>query len=451
MKHAIICITSLMLTLFVNGQTKLTTTEKASYNRFLNKGIETYNAGRLNEALESFKRAEALDPDAWKLNYWMAACHYELNSYYTAENYILNAVRNMPENEEGDAAFYELNGKINHRLDKVDNAITAFKKCAILMGTKMAKSYGISMYIEQCELMIQAKKQGYTSLRKPLSIQLNSLEDEYAPILINGETLFFTARRPETTGETADSDDSKYFEDVYKAQWNPITADFEIDYEFFKNINTAGFDALSYINSNGTYALLTVNTSMTEKTTKGSDLFEISSETPYVWEAPTIIKKKGLNTDFFEGSATSTEGAETGDFMLFVSDRNSDVSGLDLFMCTRNESTFGDVTVLPKQINSLGNETTPMLSADGKFLFFSSDELPGYGGYDIFYSVNENGVWSTPINLGPEVNSVNHDTHFNYNASTKKAVFASMAEKEGYFSFDLYTVDLAGKEFPFTK
>jgi Tfp pilus assembly protein PilF len=74
-----------MLTLFANGQTKLTTTEKASYNRFLNKGIETYNAGRLNEALESFKRAEALDPDAWKLNYWMAACHYELNSYYTAE------------------------------------------------------------------------------------------------------------------------------------------------------------------------------------------------------------------------------------------------------------------------------------------------------------------------------------------------------------------------------
>jgi transcription-repair coupling factor (superfamily II helicase) len=43
-----------MLIIFVNGQTKLTTTEKASYNRFLNKGIETYNAGRLNEALETF-------------------------------------------------------------------------------------------------------------------------------------------------------------------------------------------------------------------------------------------------------------------------------------------------------------------------------------------------------------------------------------------------------------
>jgi hypothetical protein len=33
----------------------------------------------------------------------------------------------------------------------------------------------------------------------------------------------------------------------------------------------------------------------------------------------------------------------------------------------------------------------------------------------------------------------------------KKGVFASLAEKEGYFSFDLYGVDLDGKDFPFMK
>ncbi len=451
MKNLKLLLIALLLAGFTNGQTKLSTTEKANYNRLLNKGIETFNAGRLNEALETFKRAEAIDPEAWKLAFWMASCHYELNSYYTAENYLNNALRNMPETEEGDAPFYELGGKINHRLGKVEEAITAYKKCAILMGSKMATSYGIALYISQCELMIQAKKQGFTSLRKPLSIQLNSLEDEYAPILASEGTLFFTARRPETTGETSDPDDSKYFEDVYRAQWNPIISDYEIDYEFFKPINTSGFDALSYVNSNGTFALLTVNTEMTEKTTKGSDLFELRSESPFIWEAPTLIKKKGLNTDYFEGSATCTEGSEFGDFMIFVSDRNAENSGLDLFTCTQQESSYGEVTALPKHLNSLGNETTPMLTADGKYLFFSSDELPGYGGYDIFYSTNENGVWSMPVNLGPEVNSVNHDTHFSLDTKNKKGVFASLAEKEGYFSFDLYGVDLAGKDFPFLK
>ena len=238
MKNLKLLLIALLLAGFTNGQTKLSTTEKANYNRLLNKGIETFNAGRLNEALETFKRAEAIDPEAWKLAFWMASCHYELNSYYTAENYLNNALRNMPETEEGDAPFYELGGKINHRLGKVEEAITAYKKCAILMGSKMATSYGIALYISQCELMIQTKKQGFTSLRKPLSIQLNSLEDEYAPILASEGTLFFTARRPETTGETSDPDDSKYFEDVYRAQWNPIISDYEIDYEFFKPINT---------------------------------------------------------------------------------------------------------------------------------------------------------------------------------------------------------------------
>ena len=449
---------SILLLLFIGvaygniAQTKLSAPEKANFNRLLNKGIETFNAGRLNEALETFKRAEAIDPEVWKLNYWMASCHYELNSYYSAESYITNAIRLMGENDEGDAAFYELIGKINHRLGKVENASTAYKKCAILMGNKMAKEYGIELYISQCELAIQAKKQGTTPKRKPLSSQLNSLEDEYAPISVNGgEFLFFTARRPETTGETSDPDDSKYYEDIYRAIKNPITADYDIDYEFFKNINTTGFDAMSFVNSTGTYALLTVNTSMTDKTTKGSDLFELTTETPFVWDSPSLIKKKGLNTDYFEGSATSTDNPEATNFIVFVSDRNSESTGLDLFTCDRSEMGYGEVTPLPKQINSPGNETTPFLSPDGKLLFFSSDELPGYGGYDIFYSVNENGVWSNPINLGPEINSVNHDTHFNVDLKTNKAVFASLAERDGYFSFDLFEVDLTGMAFPFVK
>jgi tetratricopeptide (TPR) repeat protein len=434
----------------VFGQPKLTAAEKTNYTRHLNKGIESFNAGRTNEAIESFKRAEALDAEAWKLNYWMAACHYELTSFNTAQSYIDNAIRNLSENEEADAEFYELVGKINHRLGNVETAITAYKKTAILMGNKMALSYGITANIEQCERMISAKKQGFTPLRKPLAIQLNSLEDEYAPILLKGgEVLFFTARRPETTGENLNPDDSKYFEDMYRANWNPITMDYEMDYEFFKSINTNGFDALSFVNKDGTYALLTINTAYTEKTTKSSDLFELYSDEPFDWSNPTILKGKGVNTDYFEGSATLAEQGENGAYMVFTSDRRADVSGLDLFGTIKSDLGFGPVTPLPKEINSEGNETTPFITSDGKFLFFSSDELPGFGGYDIFYSMFENGTWSAPVNLGPEINSVNDDTHFNIDLSAKKASFASMAEKDGYYSYDLFQADLSTATYPF--
>jgi tetratricopeptide (TPR) repeat protein len=437
--------------LTVCAQTKLTASEKTNFTRFLNKGVEYFQAERSNDALESLKKAEALDPENWKLNYWMAACHHELSSYLSAEQYINKAKKNMGEKEEGDAEFYELEGKINHRLGQIESASSAYKKAAIIMGAKMAKEYGISQYIEQCELVLKDRKQGIELSRKPLSVNINTVEDEYAPILTkNGEVLLFTARRPETKGENLNPDDLKYFEDMYRANWNSKTQQYEMDYTFFNEINTNGFDALSFVNASGTYALLTINTSLAEKTTKSSDIFEIVSEDTLVWESPTVIKSKGVNTDYFEGGACATEGAEDGDFLVFISDRKADVSGTDLYTCKKNETGYGEVTPLPKYINSLGNETTPWLTSDGKYLFFSSDELPGYGGYDVFYSVNESGVWSAPINLGSTVNTVNNDTHFRL-IKDNKAIYASVAEQSGFFSYDLFELDLQGGVYPFIK
>ena len=360
--------------LTVCAQTKLTASEKTNFTRFLNKGVEYFQAERSNDALESLKKAEALDPENWKLNYWMAACHHELSSYLSAEQYINKAKKNMGEKEEGDAEFYELEGKINHRLGQIESASSAYKKAAIIMGAKMAKEYGISQYIEQCELVLKDRKQGIELSRKPLSVNINTVEDEYAPILTkNGEVLLFTARRPETKGENLNPDDLKYFEDMYRANWNSKTQQYEMDYTFFNEINTNGFDALSFVNASGTYALLTINTSLAEKTTKSSDIFEIVSEDTLVWESPTVIKSKGVNTDYFEGGACATEGAEDGDFLVFISDRKADVSGTDLYTCKKNETGYGEVTPLPKYINSLGNETPPWLTSAGKYLFFSSD------------------------------------------------------------------------------
>jgi hypothetical protein len=47
----------------------------------------------------------------------------------------------------------------------------------------------------------------------------------------------------------------------------------------------------------------------------------------------------------------------------------------------------------------------PSISKDGKHLFFASDMPGGQGGSDIYSSELINGEWSTPVNLGPQVNS----------------------------------------------
>lgn len=47
----------------------------------------------------------------------------------------------------------------------------------------------------------------------------------------------------------------------------------------------------------------------------------------------------------------------------------------------------------------------PSISEDGNILYFVSDKSGGYGGTDIYRVVRSGGVWGTPFNLGPVVNT----------------------------------------------
>jgi hypothetical protein len=51
----------------------------------------------------------------------------------------------------------------------------------------------------------------------------------------------------------------------------------------------------------------------------------------------------------------------------------------------------------------------PSISRDGKTLYFSSSMPGGQGGDDIYVSQFDGSEWSTPVNLGPEVNSEAND------------------------------------------
>jgi len=426
--------------------------DKAAINRMLSSGIELYNQGRLNDAVSILKTAEIKDTANWKVLYWMGMSFYDLSSYYAAEECANRAHEILTRTEGHDVALIELLGDVNHRLGNVDLAADYYKQTAEMMGKKTAIDMGIPILIDACELSLKDTKAGRKNKRTSLANEINTVDEEYAPILMNGgRDLFFTARKPETTGNNINPDDQRYFEDMYHAQWDTISLSWKMNNFTFSEWNTNGFDALTYLNPNGLFGLCTVNTSATEKTTKSSDIFELIAEEPLKWTSMDVIKNKSINTDYFEGAASLAQVSDLEQKMIFVSDRKGDVSGTDLYSVSRADEIWGIAERLPNQINSLGDETTPYLTEDGQFLFFSSRGLPGYGGYDIFYSQWVDDKWSAPINLGIEINSVNDDTHFQINTNTNQCVLASMAARGDYFSYDLFQADMTGLNFPFLK
>jgi len=145
---------------------------------------------------------------------------------------------------------------------------------------------------------------------------------------------------------------------------------------------------------------------------------------PYSWES-----QPSLSSD--------------GNIIIFASDRDGGYGGVDLYEIRKNN--FGEwsnpINLGPK-INSANNEKSPFLHADGKTLFFASDNFPSLGGYDIFFSRKDSlGKWQNPENIGYPINTSFNEISLFVTTDGKKAIFASN-NLEGVGGWDLYSFDL---------
>lgn len=438
------------------SQTKKTSAlNKVKCSKYISDGNESYNLGRTYDAFMFYKQALTADPNSWKASSLLATTEFDLNSFFDAKQHIDSAI--ILSKGKADGETYFLSARIYHNLNLINEALTFYEKSRKLLGERRAKEFEIPSFIAQCEFASNEIKNGVKNLRIPLSI--NTKYDEYGPILIDkGRKLFFTARQSETTGGNLNPEDQLFFEDIYYAEIDTITDEFILMPEMMEEINTEGFDALNFVSRNGLYALGTLNTSASkEKTTVSSDLFEMTADEAGVFAGMEIIKNKSINTSFFEGAACISDSLyiDEDNFvqtLYFVSDKNATKKMTDIYSVEKKNGIFSEeIKLLPDVINTTGRETTPFVTGDGRFLFFSSDALPGMGGYDIYYSENVGGKWSTPINLGAAFNTVNDDTHFQYYPELNKAVMAGISENDGVFNYNVFEVDLTGLDLPFLK
>ena len=54
-------------------------------------------------------------------------------------------------------------------------------------------------------------------------------------------------------------------------------------------------------------------------------------------------------------------------------------------------------------INSSGEDKCPFILKN--IMVFASNRPGGFGGFDLYYSIFKNGKWSSPVNLGPRINT----------------------------------------------
>lgn len=96
----------------------------------------------------------------------------------------------------------------------------------------------------------------------------------------------------------------------------------------------------------------------------------------------------------------------------------------DLFVCRKDPGgNWSKPLSLGPEINTMGDEANVFLAADNKTLYFCTNGREGFGGYDWFISrrLDETWTsWSTPVNLGAEVNTSENDQYFCINTELQE-------------------------------
>lgn len=119
-----------------------------------------------------------------------------------------------------------------------------------------------------------------------------------------------------------------------------------------------------------------------------------------------------------------------GKFMIFSSDKSGSNGGLDLYSSKMEEGKWSAPENMGKHINSSGNELFATLDNENN-LFFSSDGLPGEGGYDIFVCPYNGAGWDKPVNLSSAINSKDDELAFTVNRTKEQSAFYASRAKSG--------------------
>ncbi len=261
---------------------------------------------------------------------------------------------------------------------------------------------------------------------KPESLgeNINTIYDEIAPMISpDGKTIYFDRKNsPENAGGFQDIDDIWYSVVDKEGKWRPaknIGQPLNNKYNnFVQSITPDGNSLLlgNVYKKDGTAA---VGVSLTHRTRQG-------------WAFP---EKQYIDNFINYNDYANYFLSNDGKVLLMAIQTKDSRGGLDLYVSFRkSENNWTKPQNLGDVVNTMENDYSPFLAADGVTLYYSTSGKAGYGSEDIFMTTRLDDTWenwSEPQNLGHVINSPKSDTKYNVPASGQYAYFSSTHNSVG--------------------
>ena len=291
------------------------------------------------------------------------------------------------------------------------------------------KSHGAGEYRRRCyrfalDYAATHPSSSYKFDPENLGDSINTDDSEYYPtISLDGDTLFFTRRVHHINEDLFES------HRLHRGKWSKARG-------LPGNINTNENEAAQTISIDGQWMILDICNSAEGR--GGCDLY-MSYRTSDGWSTPENMGDS-INTEFREAAPSLSPDKKD---LYFYSNRPGGYGGSDLYVSHHLlNGHWSAADNLGPVINTIGDESTPFIHVDNQTLYFNSTGHPGYGNNDLFVShKTADGGWSIPENLGYPINTIDDEGSLAVAADGKTAYFASdrSGSKGG---MDIYTFQM---------
>lgn len=277
---------------------------------------------------------------------------------------------------------------------------------------------------------VQAQKAVY-EYRSVMSDSINSAADESGLLLSpDGNTLYFVRSFYEgNIGGAKGSQDIYFSTKKAEGQWTLAT-------NIGPPLNDEFHNAVCGVSRDGKKLYLNAIKLYQDKTNPGISVSTLAEDG---WTMPApLTTYKFPEKGFFQGFVSPDEE------YILVSFEGPGSKGLeDLYVIKKGpDGSFTDPISLGDKINTSGFETNPLMSSDGKTLYFSSNGLGGSGDGDVFKCTRLDDSWtswSDPENMGGKINTPGFDGSFAVDA---KGIAYYISGDGAHGSGNVYTIDL---------
>ncbi|WP_184549946.1 OmpA family protein [Mucilaginibacter sp. FT3.2] len=259
---------------------------------------------------------------------------------------------------------------------------------------------------------------------KPINMgpNINTANDEYLPVATADESMLIFTRKIDKN------------EDFYKSlkvngKWD--TATYLSD-----RINTEQYnEGAQSISQDGKYLFFT---GCNRPDGRGRCDIYISQKKGDDWGKPLDLSPP-INTAGWESQPSISADGRT---LYFVSNKKGGYGGYDIWKSSLTDKGWGEPENMGPNINTAYDEQSPFIHADDSTFYFCSNGWPGLGNKDLFVSrLGKDGKWQKPENLGYPINTNGDENGLTLTAYGNYAFFAS-DNLNGFGGYDIYTFEL---------